>query len=291
MSAQCYNDPGTTWTPDSLLVTNEPQGQAQYDVNIEHYCAPVVHPVTGETVTQYKKLAKDPLLKDIWETGLGKEVGRMAQGDIKTGTKGTDSIFVMTHAEIQNIPRDRIVTYCRLVVDFRPQKEDPNRVRMTAGGNLLQYPGELTTRTADLTTSKIIWNSVLSTEGARFMGIDIKNFYLGTPLDRYEYMKMPLNLLPEHIIQQYNMREHAKNGFVYFEIRKAIYGLPQAGILANKQLRKFLKPAGYYEVAHTPGLWRHTTRPIQFTLVVDDFGVKYVGKEHADHLIQTLKQH
>ena len=130
------------------------------------------------------------------------------------------SIFVMTHAEIANVPNDRIVTYCRLVVDFRPQKEDPNRVCMTAaaGGNLLQYPGELTTRTADLTTSKIIWNSVLSTEGARFMGIYIKNFYLGTPLDRFEYMKMPLNILPEHTIRQYNMREHAKNGFVYFEI-------------------------------------------------------------------------
>ena len=126
---------------------------------------------------------------------------------------------------------------------------------MTAGGNLLQYPGELTTRTADLTTSKIIWNSVLSTEGARFMGIDIKNFYLKTPLERFEYMKMPLSILPEHTIQQYNMRNHAKNGFVYFEIRKAIYGLPQAGILANKQLRKFLKETGYYKVAHTPGLW------------------------------------
>ena len=126
----------------------------------------------------------------------------MAQGDTKTGTKGTNSIFVMTHSEIgATIPQNRIVTYCRLVVDFRPQKEDPNRVQMTAGDNLLQYPGKLTTRTADLTTSKIIWNSVLSAEGARFMGIDIKNFYLGTPLDRFEYMKMPLNILPEHTIQ------------------------------------------------------------------------------------------
>ena len=107
----------------------------------------------------------------------------MAQGDTKTGTKGTNSIFVMTHADIVTIPQDRIVTYCRLVVDFRPQKEDPNRVQMTAGGNLLQYPGELTTRAADLTASKIIWNSVLSIEGARFMGIDIKNFYLGSPLN------------------------------------------------------------------------------------------------------------
>ena len=86
------------------MVSSEPTGQAPYDINIEHFCAPVVHPVTGETITQYKKLAKDPLLKDIWQTGLEKEVGRMAQGDTKTGTKGTDSIFVMTHAEITTIP-------------------------------------------------------------------------------------------------------------------------------------------------------------------------------------------
>ena len=77
------------------------------------------------------------------------------------------------------------------------------------------------------------------------MCVDIKNFYLGTPLDRYEYMKMPLTIFPEHTIQQYNMREHAKNGFIYLEIRKAIYGLPQAGVLANKLLKARLAPAGY----------------------------------------------
>ena len=85
------------------------------------------------------------------------------------------------------------------------------------------------------------------------------------------------------------MREHEKGGFIYLKIRKAIYGLPQAGILANKLLRKRLAPAGYYEVAHTPGLWRHVTRPISFSLVVDDFGVKYVGKQHVEHLIKTLR--
>ena len=69
-----------------------------------------------------------------------------------------------------------------------------------------------------------------------------------------------------------------------------MYGLPQAGALSNKALRKDLAPHGYYECAHTPGLWRHATRPIQFSLVVDDFGVKYVGKEHADHLVRTLRK-
>ena len=71
---------------------------------------------------------------------------------------------------------------------------------MTAGGNLISYPFELTTRTADITTAKILWNSVISTEGEQYMCLDIKNFYLGTPLDRYEYMKILLSLFPQHTI-------------------------------------------------------------------------------------------
>ena len=72
-----------------------------------------------------------------------------------------DAIRVMALEEIKNIPADRVVTYARVVVDFRLQKEDPNRVRITAGGNLIVYPDEMTTRTADRTVSKILWNSVL----------------------------------------------------------------------------------------------------------------------------------
>ena len=84
-------------------------------------------------------------------------------------------------------------------------------------------------------------------------------------------MRIPIALFPQHTIDQYDLNTHKKDGFVYVEIRKAIYGLPQAGILANKLLKKRLKPHGYYEVPHTPGLWRHISRPIQFTLVVDNF--------------------
>jgi hypothetical protein len=197
----------------------------------------------------------------------------------------------MTHEQILHIPTDRTVTYTRIVVDFRPQKSDPNRVRLTAGGNLIDYPGELTTRTADLTTTKLLWNSVISTQDAKYLCLDIKNFYLGTPLDRFEYMKMPIDIFPQAIIDQYNLRQHVKNGFIYIEIRKAIYGLPQAGILANKLLRQRLRPHGYYEVPHTPGLWKHVSKPTQFTLTVDDFGVKYVGKQNAQHLIDALRTH
>jgi hypothetical protein len=83
-----------------------------------------------------------------------------------------------------------------------------------------------------------MWNSILSTKGAKFMCLDIKNFYLTAPLDHFEYMKMPLSLFPPWTKEQYNLDKLAKNGFAYLEMRRAIWGLPQAGILANKLLRK-----------------------------------------------------
>jgi hypothetical protein len=233
----------------------------------------------------------DPETAEIWQTAFGKDFGGMAQGDDKTGQKGTNSVFVMTHKEIDIAKAaGHKWTYARIVVDYRPQKEDPNRIRIAVGGNLITYKGNTSTRTADLTTSKLLWNSVLSTQGARYMCLDIKNFYLTAALDYYEYMKIPLALFPEWIKKQYNLDTNARDGFVFLEIRQAVWGLPQAGILANKLLRKRLKPHGYYECVNTPGLWRHATRPITFSLVVDDFGVKYVGKEHAEHLISCLKQ-
>ena len=77
---------------------------------------------------------------------------------------------------------------------------------------------------------------------------------------------------------------------VYLEIRRSVYGLPQSGKLANNYLRAKLASTGYYKLSYTPGLWKHTSRPVEFTLVVDDFGVKYVGEKNIQHLIQTLKK-
>jgi hypothetical protein len=272
-------------TPKKLKTKSTPAG-----LDLQQIATPMVHPTTGETISSYKRLMNDPVTAEIWQTAFGKDFGGMAQGDHKTGQKGTNSIFVMKHDEIKVIPNDRTVTYARVVVDFRPQKADPHRIRITAGGNLINYPGELSTRTADLTTSKLMWNSVLSTPGAKYMCLDIKNFYLTAPLDRFEYMKMPIGLFPTWIATQYNLAKHVLNGFVYLEMRRAVWGLPQAGILANKLLRKRLLPHGYFECNNTPGLWKHITRPVSFTLVVDDFGVKYVGKEHVDHLIASIKK-
>ena len=69
-----------------------------------------------------------------------------------------------------------------------------------------------------------------------------------------------------------------------------MYGLPQSGLLANELLEKRLNKNGYHQNKLVPGLWKHKWRPVQFTLVVENFGVKYAGKEHAMHLKQTLQE-
>jgi hypothetical protein len=74
------------------------------------------------------------------------------------------------------------------------------------------------------------------------------------------------------------------------EIQKGMYGLPQAGILSNELLQRNLANDGYRPTQHTHGLWTHDTRPISFSLVVDDFRVKYVGREHAEHLMACIKK-
>ena len=78
----------------------------------------------------------------------------------------------------------------------------------------------------------------------------------------------------------YSLHDKVHNGHVYCEIRKGMYGLPQAGKIANDLLKKRLAEFGYHETKYTPGLWKHNTRPVHFTLVVDDFGIKFVGEEH-----------
>ena len=257
--------------------------QTEPNNNIEDHCFGVVHPITKETITQYKKLQHDPDLKKLWVPAMSKELHRLAQG--KPGiTKGSNTIFFMTHEEICNIPTDRTVTYARVVINHHPQKEDPNWVRLTVGGNLINYPFELTMRTADMVSSKILWNSTTSTKGVRFAGADIKNMYLNTPMDQYEYMQMPLALIPLDIIEHYNLREKALHGYVYIEIRRGMNGLPQAGILANKLLKTRLARHGYSEQPHTPGLWNHTSRPVWFNLAVDEFGIKYIGDKNLQHL-------
>jgi hypothetical protein len=136
---------------------------------------------------------------------------------------------------------------------------------------------------------KILLNSVVSTPDGRFMTLYLKDFFLGTPLtDQFEYLCIPVRVIPDYVMDLYKLHNLTVNGFVYAEVRCGMYGLPQAAIIANKQLQKWLAPHGYHPVPVTPGLWKHNTCNLAFTLVVDDFGIKYTKREDAEHLVNTL---
>ena len=135
-------------------------------------------------------------------------------------------------------------------------------------------PFDCGTPTAELLTIKLLLNSVISTPGGKFMTINISNFYLNTQLDRYEYMRLKLDMFPDDVIKEYNLRgkvEH--NGYAYIEVRNGMYGLPQAGLLALKLLAKRLATHGYMQSDVTAGIWTQEWRPICLSLVVDDFGL------------------
>jgi hypothetical protein len=160
------------------------------------------------------------------------------------------------------------------------------------GGNHIDYPWNKSTPTANLTTAKLLFNSTISTPCASFYGIDLANFYLNTPLERYEYMQLWLDILPQEIIDKYNLNKFGDaNWWVYVEIFKGMYGLPQAGILANKLLEKHLAIRGYYQCQHTPRLWCHMWRDITFCLVIDNFGIKTTSMADMKRLVSSLQEH
>ena len=192
------------------------------------------------------------------------------------------------------LPKGKKPTYLRICANYRPQKEDPFRIRFTIGGNLINYKGDTYTPNGDLSTAKILFNSVLYTPNARFVCLDVSNFYLKTRLPTpkdYEYMWIPLWVFPHDIRKEYNIDALAQNGRVLSEVQAGMYGLPQAGRLAYLKFAKHMANDGYRPTGRTPGLFKHDTRPVTFNLVVDNFGVKFVGKDNAEHLIQTLKKH
>ena len=249
----------------------------------------VLDPETGDLL-EYRHLLANPKYQKVWKKAGAKELGRLAQG-LPGIVEGTNTFFFKSYEEI---PQDRRkdVTYAKFCCNERPEKADPNRVRITVGGDRINYPFDVGTPTADMLLVKLLFNSVISTPGAKFMSLDISNFYLETPMKRYEYMRIRLADIPEEVIEHYKLKEKAnKDGFVFVEIRRGMYGLPQAGIIAQELLEKRLNERGYQQSKFTPGLWTHKTRSIKFALVVDDFAIKYENEEDAQHLLDSLTPH
>jgi hypothetical protein len=189
--------------------------------------------------------------------------------DCNTSTKTI--IFIKK----DQVPKARAkdVTYGLITCLIQPEKIDkPNRTTFVTGGDRVHYPSNTDTPTADLLTVKILINSISSTAGMKFMTMDIKDFYLNTPMARYKYMRLRFADMREAVIKHYNLRDRATpDGYVHCEIQKEMYGLPQAGIITQQLLKERLQKHGYHQSQTTPGLWKHDTRPICFSLIVDNF--------------------
>ena len=97
------------------------------------------------------------------------------------------------------------VTYGSFSCDFKPNKEEKERTRLTAGGDRINYPDDCGTPTADMTLFKILINSILSTPNAKCTMMDIKDFYLRTPMKRPEYMRLKITDIPQEVIEHYKL--------------------------------------------------------------------------------------
>jgi hypothetical protein len=237
---------------------------------------------TGDLL-EYQHLMKHPKYKDVWTKSFGTEIHCLATM--------TETIFFIKKGDIPE-DRKKDETYARIVCVFCDRKKDKYRTCITMGRNLVNYTGNCGTPTANLLTVKLLLNSIISTPYAKFMTLDLKDFYLMTPMKTYKYFHMKLELFPQDIIDKYDLANKVDhNGLVYCEVRRGMYGLPQAGIIAQELLKERLKAAGYTQSKFIPGYWKHEWRPISFTLVVDNFGIKYIGKEHVMHLIRVLKEY
>jgi hypothetical protein len=158
---------------------------------------------------------------------------------------GMDTIFFIPKDKVSHA-RAKDVTYGLITCLIRPEKTDkPNQTRLVAGGDRVHYPFDAGTPTANLLTVKLLINSVISTPGARFFTMDIKNFYLCTPMMRYEYMQLKLSNMPDDVITHYHLNGIATlDGYIYCKICQGMYGLLQGGIIAQELLAKRLKEHG-----------------------------------------------
>jgi hypothetical protein len=245
-----------------------------------------VNPDTG-LPAEYEELANNKTTGHKWRKSNADKIYWLTAG--RGNITGTNTIsFCYRH----EIPPGKTVTYIRDVCADRPKKEVPERVRWTGGGDRVQYDGNTNTQTADLITVKTLIHSTISTPNARAICFDLKDFYLGTPMDEPEWILVLVTMIPDEVMKYYSLYDKVAciqgRKYIYARVDKGMYGLAQAGKLANNYLKTSLQPNGF-DTTVIPGLWTDTTSDLAFALVVDDFLVRYTNKEHKDRLLAVLR--
>ncbi len=191
----------------------------------------VLDPATGEFL-EHRQLRRDPCYKAIWETSYANELDRLCQG-IGSGSTpssqriaGTNTFFIINY---QNIPLHKRKEICHTMVvcKVRPEKDDPDRTRITISGNRICFPGDVGTNTASLELVKLLLNSILSRKGARFSTIDLKKIYLDTLMPDPEYVRIKISDIPAEFIEEYNLTGMDRDGWIYFEFARDAVVFPK----------------------------------------------------------------
>ena len=164
----------------------------------------IYHKDTGKKMTLCA-LLKDPSTTEIWSRSASNEFGRLMNGN-RAGVLGTQA---MTMVHPSTISQDQAITYASMVCDYRPLKIEAHRCRLVVGGDKLPYASDSAALAANLIESKILFNSVVSTKGAKFMTIDISNFSLSSHMQHPEYMKIHQDDIPQDILDQYKASQGA----------------------------------------------------------------------------------
>jgi len=145
----------------------------------------------------------------------------------------------------------------------------------------VDHKGDCKTKTADLSTAKMLFDHVISTPDAKFVTLNIKDFHLNTDMPHCECMRIPASSIPAKMMKLCNLKPLVHSGAVHVETRKAMHGHPVSGRLANDKLVQILQKHDFAQSDLIPGLFKHKTRPLCFSLVVDDFGVSCVLDAHV----------
>jgi hypothetical protein len=180
----------------------------------------VLGPTTGNML-EHCQLWRDPWYKTTWDTLYSNELGCLCKGiglgEIPNSKRvaGTNTFVCINY---NNIPLHKRKEICHTMVvcEVQPEKDDPDRKQISIGGNRICYPGNVGINTASLELLKLLLNSVLLQKGACFRSINLKNFYLDTPMPEPEYVRIKILDIPQEFIDEYKLTGLDHDGWIYF---------------------------------------------------------------------------
>ena len=208
---------------------------------INKWVLPVYYPKSRQNLG-HNQLLCHPQCNNDWDQYYGNERRYLCQGvgKIPNGSaqrvEGTDTFHVIRYIDI---PADclKLFAYTKVVYELNTNKEDKNRAQITVGGNRIIYLGNVCTKNGSLETNKWLPTASYLVLVPTIPYLTL-NFYIYTDLPCLEYSCIKLSNIPEEFFQEYKLLDYIHEGWIYFEIHKGVYGLPQSDMLANKLLKK-----------------------------------------------------